>query len=222
MLKKIVLSMVFVLALAPAGALAQTIDFGLSALNGTWSWGGAETALSGDSTGALAIVEVNGIPVGFGTVGPVDWTTGTAGAFDGTDYSLAACSSTSTPPPPQTSTSCGMTIGGVYVGTFTGGTITPVPGAGEMGNLNFTFGNLDPSILSAFGLPSTTYNGSFNVTLDFSSVCPSAEVTTCGNTWVSGDLDLHAVPEPGTLTLVGTGLLSLAGIVRRRFKKSKA
>ncbi len=35
----------------------------------------------------------------------------------------------------------------------------------------------------------------------------------------SEDITLQRVPEPGALGLFGTGLLSLAGIVRRRLKK---
>ena len=36
----------------------------------------------------------------------------------------------------------------------------------------------------------------------------------------SGNTNLAAVPEPGTLTLFGTGLVSLAGIIRRKLSLS--
>ena len=88
------------------------------------------------------------------------------------------------------------------------------------------------------GVPNTViFNGTFDGPVTWSSISG----TWIGGSWVngatvqltintgkgffngstsiaSGDTNIDAVPEPGSLTLVGAGLVGLAGMLRRKLK----
>ena len=99
---------------------------------------------------------------------------------------------------------------GVLVGsggsfTFTGGTITIVDNSNPTNTLftgTFTSGTV------------TVVNGFTNVNYFVGGLAGGFQITTGGV--VSGDTIV--TPEPGTLGLLGTGLIGLAGIVRRKMR----
>jgi hypothetical protein len=70
-------------------------------------------------------------------------------------------------------------------------------------------------LLAFYGLQDyawTTLPGNFNISFMANGVPPGAFSST---QVLSGDV-VNTVPEPGTLALLGTGLLSIAGLVRRK------
>ena len=176
------------LALCIAPAFADSLDFKNV---GSISASGSNSGINLSSE--ITKVILNGTPVLTGPVGQIDLNTGSlAGSF----------------------------LGG---GTFTGGTfqisLDSVGAVLFASNFTGTWSQVSHDLYELVGTFSTTVNGlSLNgVTKQFFELEREDGKISFDEVHGKTCITPAAVPEPGTLTLLGTGLLGNGGMIRRKF-----
>jgi len=183
----------------PAGAAVVTIDFstGGAGVGGTFT-------LNGSNASGL------NIPIGDVTIsGDPNATFDTTYAITGGLLNFNTASG-----------SPNITISGAIAGlsiaseTLLSGTITSFT-ANANGLQNASGPDTKAAnFLTALGLPTTTTFQLFGFSLTTTGVLNANN----SDTVVSTDIRNTSTPEPGTLVMFGSGLLGLAGIIRRKLK----
>jgi len=202
-MKRIVLMALLALALPLMAFAGNSVDF----TNSGGTLAGTDAGLSLTGSELIAVNGFNGGGLLTGGLGSVSFTTGSliaggslqmGGSFNGGGSFDITGNGTN-----------GLPNGSIFTGSFSGPvTWTLVTLAN--GTHNYTLTG---------SVSGTWYNGSsvFGATVQLT--INTGKGFFNGSTNISsGDTNITTVPEPGTLGLLGTGLLGLAGVLHRKLK----